>query len=83
MGDVLGGMVASKGVGTREYGACMVGQNETIENKAVYMCNIEENCFSIKKMRLRKNLKTSQKSDSKKNKMEKQSKNKKGQPSLA
>ena len=49
MGDVLGGMVASKGVGTREYGACMVGQNETIENKAVYMCNIEENCFSIKK----------------------------------
>ena len=27
----------------------MVGQNETIENKAVYMGNIEENCFSIKK----------------------------------
>ena len=49
MGDVLGGMVASKWVGTREYGAGMVGQNETIENKAVYMCNIEENCFSIKK----------------------------------
>ena len=27
----------------------MVGQNETIENKAVYMCNIEENCISKKK----------------------------------
>ena len=61
----------------------MVGQNETIENKAVYMCNIEENCFSIKKNETEEKPRNKSKKVTRKKNGETKSKNKKEQPNLA